>query len=348
MPRPALRTPPKLAPGDRVAIVSPSWAGPGAFPAIHELAMRRLREDFRLEPVEYPTTRLLGASPEVRAADLMAAFGDPAVRAVMATIGGDDQIRVIPYLDPAVALADPKPFFGYSDNTNLLNWLWSHGLAAYHGGSTMVHFGRGGEMHPATVDSLRRALFTAGEATLPEVDSFSEDELGWAWPDALTSAGPTQPAGQWTWHNADRAVAGPTWGGNLEVLHWIAAAGRIGAPADYDGCILMVETSEEMPSATEVYRMLRNLGERGVLGRFAGVAVGRPKAASLEQPRMPDDRERYRSDQRHAVLRALSEYNPHAVVVFGLDIGHTDPQLVVPYGGLIRLDGPAGTVAADY
>lgn len=45
--------PPKLRPGDRVAIVSPSWAGPGAYPANHELAMRRVRELLELEPVEF-------------------------------------------------------------------------------------------------------------------------------------------------------------------------------------------------------------------------------------------------------------------------------------------------------
>jgi hypothetical protein len=33
--------------------------------------MQRLREDFGLEPVEYPTTRRLNSSPQDRAADLM-------------------------------------------------------------------------------------------------------------------------------------------------------------------------------------------------------------------------------------------------------------------------------------
>ena len=88
------------------------------------------------------TTRTLDADPRARARDLMDAFADPTIRAVMATIGGEDQITVLPYLEPAVMLADPKPFFGYSDNTNLLNWLWLHGLASYHGGSTQVHLGR--------------------------------------------------------------------------------------------------------------------------------------------------------------------------------------------------------------
>ena len=39
---------------------------------------------------------------------------------MLATIGGEDQITVVPHLDPGLVRADPKPFLGYSDNTNLL------------------------------------------------------------------------------------------------------------------------------------------------------------------------------------------------------------------------------------
>ena len=66
--------------------------------------MRRFREEVGLEPVEYPTTRQLGAAPEARAADLTAAFSDPEIKAVMATIGGSDQITVLPFLDPSRVL----------------------------------------------------------------------------------------------------------------------------------------------------------------------------------------------------------------------------------------------------
>src|SRR3954451_19650884 len=121
--RPDLSVPPRPQPGDRVAVVSPSFAAPGAFPAVHEVAMRRLHEEIGLVPVEYPTTRRVGASPRERAEDLMAAFADPGIRAVLATIGGDDQLTVLPHLDPDVVRADPKPFAGFSDNTNVLNWL---------------------------------------------------------------------------------------------------------------------------------------------------------------------------------------------------------------------------------
>lgn len=98
--RPNLTLPGKLSSGDCVAVLSLSFAAPGLFPAVHELAMRRLREDIGLEPVEYATTRALGASPLDRADDLMAAFADPTIKAILPTIGGDDQITVLPYLDP--------------------------------------------------------------------------------------------------------------------------------------------------------------------------------------------------------------------------------------------------------
>ena len=136
--------PPKARPGDAVAVVSPSFAAPAYFPEVHEQAMRRLAEVTGLVPVEYPTTRR-SSSPEDRARDLDAAFADPDIRAVLAVVGGEDQITVVPHLDPTLVRADPKPYLGYSDNTNILNWLWCNGVAGFYGGSTQVHLGPGPE-----------------------------------------------------------------------------------------------------------------------------------------------------------------------------------------------------------
>jgi muramoyltetrapeptide carboxypeptidase LdcA involved in peptidoglycan recycling len=46
------------------------------------------------------------------------------------------------------------------------------------------------------------------------------------------------------------------------------------------------------------------------------------------------------------VLRALNDYNPDAMVVFGVDFGHTDPQWILPYGGTMTVDGPRRRVTA--
>jgi hypothetical protein len=129
--------PPKPSPGDRVAVISPSAGLPGILPLPYELGLERLRTEYGLEPVEYPATRRMGSTPQERADDIHAAFADPDVKAVMASIGGDDQITVLPLLDRELIRANPKPFFGYSDNTNLLAHLWNTGIVGYHGATVM-------------------------------------------------------------------------------------------------------------------------------------------------------------------------------------------------------------------
>ena len=70
---PAFRYPDKPRRGDAVAVLSPSAGLPARFPLPYELGLTRLREEFGLRPVEYPSTRAAQASPAQRAADIHAA-----------------------------------------------------------------------------------------------------------------------------------------------------------------------------------------------------------------------------------------------------------------------------------
>jgi muramoyltetrapeptide carboxypeptidase LdcA involved in peptidoglycan recycling len=56
--------------------------------------------------------------------DLMSAFADTTIRAVLPTIDRADQITVPPHLDTEMFIENPKPFVGYGDNSNLLNRSW--------------------------------------------------------------------------------------------------------------------------------------------------------------------------------------------------------------------------------
>ncbi|GGJ26331.1 LD-carboxypeptidase [Streptomyces brasiliensis] len=342
--------PPKPSPGDRIAVISPSAGLPELFPRPYELGLRRLREDFALEPVEYPTTRKMGTTPRERAADIHAAFADPDVRAVIASIGGDDQITVLPLLDRELIRANPKPFIGLSDNTNLLAFLYNTGIVGYHGASVMVELGRPGAMHPHTAESLKAALFTSGAYELRPAERWNDVNRDWADPATFDSEPTSRPGTGWTWQNADRVVEGRGWGGNLEILGWLLMADREIAHdlAVYDGGVLFLETSEELPSATEVFRILRNIGERGLLRRFSALLMARAKTWSFERPNSPAEAARYAAEQREAVQHALMMYAPDMPVVFDVDFGHTDPQLVIPYGGTIRVDGPARRITVTY
>ncbi len=49
--------------------------------------------------------------------------------------------------------------------------------------------------------------------------------------------------------------------------------------------------------------------------------------------------------ERHA---DLTEYAPAVMAVFDVDFGHTDPQIVIPYGGTVVVDGPARQITVHY
>lgn len=341
--------PRKAQAGDHVAVVSPSFAAPGVAPAVHEQAMLRLTELTGLVPVEYPTTRRVGASAQDRARDLNEAFADPQIRAVLATVGGEDQITVIPHLDPGAVRADPKPFLGYSDNTNLLNWLFVHGVSGYYGGSTQVQLGPGPAVDAVHAASLRAALLEGGR--LEVTDPGESEDIGWDWndPRALSEYGTREPTEPWRWAGPPRVATGRSWGGCIEVLQQLLTADRFTLGLDaLKGSVLLLESSEELISARDFGWILRALGERGVLGAVAGVVVARPPTSNFEQS--PSDRERtaLRAAQAEVASDVVSRYNLDAVVVAGVPFGHTRPQWIVPYGGDITVDGDNRKVWASY
>ncbi|WP_196866913.1 MULTISPECIES: S66 peptidase family protein [unclassified Arthrobacter] len=339
---------PKLHSGDRVAVLSPSFAAPGFAPAVHEQAMRRLTEATGLIPVEYPTTRQLGATPEARAADLNAAFADPAIRAILSTIGGDDQITVIPHLRADLARADPKIFLGYSDNTNLLNWLWAQRIGGFYGGSTQVHLGSGPGIDDIHLASLRAALMIGGELTIGNPGESEDFGRDWRDPSALLRYGDREPTEPWTWAGPARQVTGRTWGGCLEVIDQLALAGRIPRLEHLAGSILLLETSELIPPTDWVKRWVRGLGERGILSAVQGVLVARPPTSDFDSRPDSEQRSRLRADQRDTVIGEVSQYNPEAVICVGVPFGHTRPQWILPFGGMITLDGSHHTITAHY
>ena len=67
----------------------------------------------------------LAGSDKNRANDLNLMFEDKEVNAIVCLRGGYGSIRMAPYLDLKKIKNNPKPFFGYSDITLLLNYIYN-------------------------------------------------------------------------------------------------------------------------------------------------------------------------------------------------------------------------------
>lgn len=325
--------PPPLEPGDCIALIASSQ------PVENEkleIARNRLRDVFDLEPVVFDTAERdaewLEANPKARAEDVMRAFEDSEIGAVMAVTGGDDQLRVLGHLDADQLTETPKRFFGYSDNDNLRLFLWNHGIVSY-GAVCMPTLAVDPEIHPYTERYLRRAFF---EERLGEIEPAPEWTDGWY---DFETGEPREWRDNegWEFRGAE-PVTGRVWGGCFAIVNWHLQTSRyLPNPAALDGAVLALETSEDLPSARDVGYLLRSLGERGLLDRFSGVMVDRPRAFAPHIDRDPDFEE-YASRIREAVLSELREYNPDATAVFNVDFGHTDPQFPLPLGARVEID----------
>lgn len=329
-----------LSAGDTVAVVSPSWGGPSHFPHVYERGVDVLRswglQVRELLSARAPSERLR-RDPAFRAADLNEAFADPSIRAIVASIGGDDSIRLLPYLDRDAIAANPTILLGYSDTTTLLVAARRLGLVAFHGPSVMAGLSQMGAM-PAIHERHVRELLTstASSHAYPAFDAFVEGYPDWADPTRVGEVGAWQPDTGPRTLQGTGVVTGELFGGCLEVLDWLRGTWAWPDPVDWTGRLLFFETSEEKPSPLQVERMLRALGVAGVFDRLAGILVGRPRDHSVEE----------RTAFEAAIQAVVAEEfgRPDLPIVAGLPFGHTDPQWVLPIGVRAELDVDRGSL----
>jgi muramoyltetrapeptide carboxypeptidase len=156
-----LISPPRLRPGDTVAVVAPS----GPVPAERlDAGVGHLREwglDVQVMPHvrdTHPVHRYLAGSDAARAADLQEAWLDPDVRAVLAVRGGYGATRMVDLVDwDALAATDLKVLVGYSDCTVLHQAVALHlGVVSLHGPMPGTASFLGSE---AAREHLRQTLF---------------------------------------------------------------------------------------------------------------------------------------------------------------------------------------------
>lgn len=317
-----------------MAIVAPSSGLAPSFPGVYSRGLDVLR-DLGLEPIEFPSAAMsseqLYADPKLRADELHAALGRRDIHGIISVIGGYESIRLYDYLKPSVFASHPTFLMGGSDATTYLLFARRAGVIGLYGPSVMAGLSQASDLPPEFREHLRRFLFGRWQRyEYAPYPSFTHGYTGWSG----KSPGGVQKmygaAEGWTVLQGERPVEGHLWGGCIEVVEFLKGT-RYWPPAGFfDDVVLFFETSEEKPPPQRVGYMLRNYGVAGILGRASALLLGRPKDYSSADV-----------DKLHKLVTAIvaDEFGrPDMPVITNVDIGHTDPKLIVPIGGRVRVD----------
>ena len=336
--------PKHLCPGDTVAIVSLSAGTLGEPWAIHKyyIAKERLEREYGLNVKVMPNAlkgvEYLYHHPEARAADWMDAFRDPEVKAIFNAIGGDDTIRLLPYIDFDVIRKNPKIFTGFSDTTSNHFMMYKAGVMSYYGASIMTNFAEYVKINDYTAAAIHNTLFEPK----PTLDILSapywyddEDEKIW-WKEenihTLRQYHPEEIGYELVQGSGVRE--GELLGGCADVF-----IDTIGTPvwptlADWRGKLLFLETSEEDMSCDLLTWILRNLAAQGIFDVIAGIIVGKPARRSKYEP--------YKEVYRKVV--GFEAGRPDLPILYNVNFGHAEPIGILPIGALCRLDAEQKTL----
>jgi len=326
--------PKKLMKGDTIAVLSPSWGGPSIFPYVYENGLKILKEEFGLNIKEYPTARMeadkIHMNPKLRAEDINNAFADKSIKAIIASIGGDDSIRILKFLNKKIIKANPKIFMGYSDTTTLNTFFNQLGIVTFNGPAIMCGFSQMNNF-PDYKEHVKKILFESQkEYTYKSYNEWSMKYPDWSKKENIGKIDSKRKNEGWHWIQGDSKVNGELYGGCIDVLEMINGT-KYWAPLKFwKGKILFFETSEEKPSPDFVKYALRNYGIQGILDNIKGIVIGRARDYSEEETKKLEE---------NIISIVSKEFNhPEMPIVTNLDFGHTDPQIILPLGVRAEID----------
>lgn len=336
--------PEHLRQGDTAAIVSLSSGTLGEPWAIHKLyiAKERLERDYGLY-VEVMPNALKGREylyhhPEARAADLMAAFRDKRVKAIFNAIGGEDAVRLLPYIDFDVIRNNPKIFTGFSDTTSNHFMMYKAGLISYYGANIMNNFSEYVKINDYTAKMIQDTLFEPKQTLdIPSAPYWydDEDERIWWKEENIHTLKPYHPEETGYEILQGSGIAeGELLGGCLDVFLQLLGTSIWPSKEEWAGKIMFLETSEaDMPHEILTW-YLRNFAAQGLFDVVNGIIVGKPARRGRYGP--------YKEAYRTVVGKEAG--HPELPILFNVNFGHAEPIGVIPYGVKCRLNADKKTL----
>ena len=302
-----------------------------------EIGIRRLEAyglKVRFMPHALKGIEYTAAHPEKRAEDLLAAFRDPEIDMILCAIGGDDTYRLLPYLfdhNELAEAASDKIFLGFSDTTVNHFMLHRAGLRSFYGQAFLPDVCElAPEMLPYTRKYFEELISTGRIREVTPSDTWYEERTLFT-PDQAGTERVSHPNGGFELLQGSPVFSGKILGGCVDTLYDMFNGERYAdmpalcekyrlfpAAEEWEGRILLLESSEEKPSPEKYRQALICLKEKGVFDAVCGVLAGKPMDGTYE--------EEYKRLLKDVIGR------PDLPVVCNLSVGHATPRCILPFG----------------
>lgn len=192
-------------------------------------------------------------TPEERLEDINQMFGDPAVKAILMSLGGETANELLPLLDFGLIKNNPKIIMGMSDGTTLLSPITDRtGLITFYGPDLIYSFGI--QKGAKEFDKQILDCIMLGKAEFKELRNLTTDD------------GPKVPDG-WKVIRPGKTT-GKLVGGYLGIVNNLVSAGYL---TNLDGAILYTESME---GANTIHMHLQQMKLLGVFDKIAGLILG--------------------------------------------------------------------------
>ena len=327
--------PKRLEKDDKVAVLSLSWGGLGNENLIHKyhIAKETLKKEFGLELIAMPNalkgSKFVYEHPELRAKDWMDALKDTSIKAVICAIGGDDTIRLLPYIDYNVIRNHPKIFMGFSDTTANHFMMYKAGVTSFYGPCILCDFSQYGGMYDYTVQAINSILFDAKETfEIEKCTYWTNERIDWSEENINKQKEKLEDSKGYELLQGTGKVTGKLLGGCIELLDMINGTEIWPSLDEWKNKILFIETSEEKPLPSNVKYVLRTLQAQGILNVINGIIVGKPQNETYY--------EEYKEVYKKVICNEAKRTD--LPIIYNVNFGHSEPIGIIPYGIECEID----------
>lgn len=309
--------PNKLKRGDEIRIITPSFSMAKWPKNVLNLAKKRFEKmglavSFGKHVNEFDEFE--SSSVESRLEDLMEAFNDKGVKAIICAVGGYNSNFLLEGIDWKAIKNNPKIFCGMSDITVLSNAILKKtGLVTYSGPS-FRNFGQQ-KYFDFTWNYFMKIMFDEKAISVGISEFWSDDK----WSKNQDKRKLIKNTGWWIINEGK--AGGKVIGGNLCSLNLLQGTEYM---PSLEGSLLMIE-DDSMSTVGEFSRNWRSLMFLPDFNEVRGIVFGRFQKKTKMTKKLLT-----------LLVKRLPELN-NIPIVGNVDFGHTDPKITFPIGGWVEV-----------